>query len=52
MSRAAFIREDGSERLVGAVTAYDLTLRIGSAQVHACGFNGDVLDPDAGNHQD
>ncbi|MCY3841236.1 MAG: RNA polymerase sigma factor [Gammaproteobacteria bacterium] len=52
VSRAAFIRENGAERLVGAVNAYDLTLRIGSAQVRACGFNGDVLDPDFGNRED
>ena len=52
VSRAAFIRENGAERLVGAVNAYDLTLRIGSAQVRACGFNGDVLAPDFGNRDD
>ena len=52
VSRAAFIREDGAERLVGAVNAYDLTLRIGSAEVRACGFNGDVLDMDFGERQD
>ncbi|MDE0661118.1 MAG: RNA polymerase sigma factor [Gammaproteobacteria bacterium] len=52
VSRAAFVRENGAERLVGAVNAYDLTLRIGSADVRACGFNGDVLDPDLGNRDD
>ena len=52
VSRAAFIRENGAERLVGAVNAYDLMLRIGSAEVRACGFNGDVLDPDFGNRDD
>ena len=51
VSRAAFIRENGAERLVGAVNAYDLSLRIGSAQVRACGFNGDVLDADFGNRE-
>ncbi|MCY3623378.1 MAG: RNA polymerase sigma factor [Gammaproteobacteria bacterium] len=52
VSRAAFIRENGAERLVGAVNAYDLMLRIGSAEVRACGFNGEVLDPDFGNRDD
>ena len=52
VSRAAFIRENGAERLVGAVNAYDLTLRIGSAQVRACGFNGEVLGSDFGNRED
>lgn len=52
VSRAAFIRENGAERLVGAVNAYDLGLRIGSAEIRACGFNGDVLDPDFGNRDD
>ena len=52
VSRAAFIRENGTERLVGAVNAYDLALRIDSAEVRACGFNGDVLDPDFGNRDD
>ena len=52
VSRAAFDRENGAETLVGAVNAYDLVLRIGSAQVRACGFNGDVLDPDFGRRDD
>ncbi|MDE0176983.1 MAG: RNA polymerase sigma factor, partial [Gammaproteobacteria bacterium] len=52
VSRAAFIRENGAERLVGAVNAYDLALRIGAALVRACGFNGEVLDSDTGTHED
>lgn len=52
VSRAAFVRENGAEKLVGAVNAYDLVLRIGSAEIRACGFNGDVLDPDFGNRDD
>ena len=46
VSRAAFVRENGTERLVGAVNAYDLGMRIGSAEVRAAGFNGEVLDAD------
>jgi len=52
VSRAAFVRENGAEKLVGAVNAYDLGLRIGSAQVRACGFNGEVMGPDFGNRDD
>lgn len=46
VSRAAFVRENDTERLVGAVNAYDLGMRIGSAEVRAAGFNGEVLDAD------
>jgi len=52
VSRAAFVREDGAARLVGAVNAYDLGLRIGSAEVRAAGFNGEVLAADFGDHKD
>ena len=44
VSRAAFVRENGSERLIGAVNAFDLAMRIGPAEVRAAGFNGEVLD--------
>ena len=46
-SRVAFARDgDGGEQLVAALTAYDLTMRIGNAQVRAAGINGDVVHPD------
>ena len=43
-SRAAFVRVDGAERLVGAVSVFDLAMRIGSAEIRSAGFNGEVLD--------
>ena len=43
-SRAAFVRVDGAEKLVGAVSVFDLAMRIGSAEIRAAGFNGEVLD--------
>ena len=34
------------ERLVAALTAYDLTMRVGTAEVRVAGINGDVVHPD------
>ena len=46
VSRAAFARAGDAEQLVAALNAYDLTMRIGSAEVRVAGINGDVLHGD------
>lgn len=47
VSRVAFAHDDeGVERLVAALNAYDLTMRIGTAEVRAAGINGDVVHAD------
>ena len=52
-SRIAFARDGESERLVAALNVYDLTMRIGTAEVRVAGINGDVLDADmAGSRGD
>ena len=51
-SRAAFVRVDGAERLVGAVSVFDLAMRIGSAEIRAAGFNGEVLEADFADRKD
>lgn len=51
-SRAAFVRVDGAERLVGAVSVFDLAMRIGSAEIRTAGFNGEVLDADFADRKD
>ena len=51
-SRAVFVRVDGAERLVGAVSVFDLAMRIGSAEIRAAGFNGEVLDADFADRKD
>lgn len=51
-SRAAFVRVDGAERLVGAVSVFDLAMRIGSADIRTAGFNGEVLDADFADRKD
>lgn len=51
-SRAAFVRVDGVERLVGAVSVFDLAMRIGSAEIRSAGFNGEVLDADFADRAD
>lgn len=51
-SRAAFVRVDGAERLVGAVSVFDLAMRIGSAEIRSAGFNGEVLDADFADQKD
>lgn len=44
VSRVAFIQAGSEEKLVAALNVYDLTMRIGSAEVRVAGINGDVLD--------
>ena len=51
-SRAAFVRVDGAERLAGAVSVFDLSMRIGSAEIRSAGFNGEVLDADFADRND
>ena len=52
-SRIAFARDGEAERLVAALNVYDLTMRIGTAEVRVAGINGDVLDADmAGSRGD
>ena len=51
-SRAAFVRVDGAERLVGAVSVFDLAMRVGSAEIRAAGFNGETLDGDFADRKD
>lgn len=51
-SRAAFVRVDGAERLVGAVSVFDLLMRVGSAEIRSAGFNGEVLDADFADQKD
>ncbi len=45
-SRVAFIQEENQEKLVAALSVYDLTMRISNAEVRVAGINGDVLDGD------
>lgn len=52
VSRVAFAREGDGERLVAALNAYDLTMRIGSAEVRVAGINGDVLHGDMTGQRD
>ena len=51
-SRIAFARDGEAERLVAALNVYDLTMRIGTAEVRVAGINGDVLDTDLGDSRD
>lgn len=52
-SRIALARDGEAERLVAALNVYDLTMRIGTAEVRVAGINGDVLDADmAGSRGD
>ena len=52
-SRIAFARDGEAERLVAALNVYDLTMRIGTAEVRVAGINGDALDADmAGSRGD
>ena len=53
VSRIAFAREGGAERLVAALNAYDMTMHVGGAEVRVAGINGDVLGADmAGSRGD
>ena len=45
-SRVAFTEEENEERLVAALNVFDLTMRIGNAEVRVAGINGDVLEGD------
>ena len=47
VSRVAFASGgDNVERVVAALNAYDLTMRVGTGEVRAAGINGDVVHPD------
>lgn len=43
-SRVAFMQEGNAEKLVAALNVFDLTMRVGQAEVRVAGINGDVLD--------
>ena len=53
VSRIAFAREGGAERLVAALNVYDLAMHVGAAEIRVAGINGDVQSPDlAGSRGD
>lgn len=53
VSRIAFAREGGAERLVAALNVYDLAMRLGTAEIRVAGINGDVQSADhAGSRGD
>ena len=53
VSRIAFARDGGAERLVAALNVYDLAMRLGTAELRVAGINGDVQSADlAGSRGD
>jgi len=46
VSRIAFAREGGAERLVAALNVYDLAMHVGTAGIRVAGINGDVQSAD------
>lgn len=46
VSRVAFAREGGAERLVAALNVYDLAMRVGTTEIRVAGINGDVKSAD------